>query len=212
MKTFHTWQNKVLTVTLAGTAAFAMGTASLALASELAAADGSETCAQRQMTPLRPFRPDFRINQMVKEGKITQEQADKLKKALADFQEKQAKGRQKFMKSLPSKTGISEATLRELMAPPRFRHGPGPQLRLQQLVKDGSVTEQEAAALEKSFQNHRAQAGQRPAEGQRPDPQQLAQKLSEETGISTSRLQEIMRLMHQQRPQGEAPREPEDAQ
>ena len=49
---------------------------------------------------------------MVKEGKITQEQADKLKKAIADFQEKQAKERQKFMKGLPGKTGISESTLR----------------------------------------------------------------------------------------------------
>lgn len=215
MKTFHTWQNKVVAVALAGAAAFTLGTAPLALASEPAAAAGSETRAQRKMPPLRPFRPDFRINQMVKEGKITQEQADKLKKALSDFQAKQAKERQKFMKSLPGKTGISEATLREIMMPRRFMHGPGPQLRLQQLVKDGSVTEQEAAALEKSFQNHRPQAGQRPAEGQRPDPQQMLQKMSEETGISTSRLQEIMQHMHQQGPQGpqgEAPQEPEDAQ
>ena len=212
MKTFHQWQTKVTAAALTGAALFTLGTAPLALAAEPAETAGSEARVQHHMPPMRPFQPDFRIKQMVKEGKITQEQAEKLKKAMADFQEKQAKERQKFMKSLPGKTGISEATLRELMVPPRFRHGPGPQLRLQQLVKDGTVTEKEAAALEKAFKDHQPQTGQRPAEGQRPDRQQMEQKLSEETGISTSRLQEISQLMHQQGPQGEAPQGPEEEQ
>lgn len=141
MKAFHTWHKKVMAVTLAGSAAFTLGAAPLAMAAEPAetaaeapAETGTEARASwpEHMPPMRPFQPDFRIKKLVKEGKITQEQADKLKKAFADFQEKQAKERQKFMKSLPGKTGISESTLRELMAPPRFRHGPGPQLQPQQ--------------------------------------------------------------------------------
>lgn len=134
MNTFHTWQKKFLAVTLAGTAAFTLGAAPLAMAAE-PAETASETTAEARaprpghMPPMRPFQPDFRINKMVKEGKITQEQADKLKKAIADFQEKQAKERKKFMKGLPGKTGISKSTLRELMVPRRFRHGPGPRLQ-----------------------------------------------------------------------------------
>lgn len=145
MKTFQAWHKKLAAVTLAGAAAFTLGAASLVLAAEPAeteteapAATGTEARAPRpgHMPPMRPFQPDFRIKKMVKEGKITQEQADKLKKAFADFQEKQAKERQKFMKSLPGKTGISESTLRELMVPPRFRHGPGPRLQPQQGTQD----------------------------------------------------------------------------
>lgn len=139
MQTFQSWQKKFLAVTLAGTAAFTLGAAPLAMAAEPAeTAQSTEARKPGKMPPMRPFGPDFRIKKMVKEGKITQEQADKLKKAIADFQEKQAKERQKFMKGLPGKTGIPESILRELMAPPRFRHGPGPQL---QQGQQGTQTE-----------------------------------------------------------------------
>ena len=120
------------------------------------------------------------------------------------------------MKSLPDKTGISEATLREIMAPPRMLRGSGPQQRLQQLVKDGSITQSEATALEQSFKKHHPGQGQppkAPARGQKPDRQKLEQELSEETGISTDRLQEIMQLMHQQGPRNggfQAPADEDD--
>ena len=168
----------------------------------------------RQMPPIHPgIGQNARIDRMVQQGKITSEQANKLKKAIADFREKEAKDHQKFMKSLPNKTGISEETLREIMAPPRLRRGFGPQARLQQLVKDGSITQSEATALEQSFQKHHSRQGQppkAPADGQRPDRQKLEQELSQETGISTTRLQEIMQLMHQQGPRDEAPQAPAD--
>ena len=180
------------------------------------AASGASTRPQmtRKMPPARPGTgQNARIDRMVQQGKITSEQADKLKKEIADFREKEAKDHQKFMKSLPDKTGISEATLREIMAPPRMLRGSGPQQRLQQLVKDGSITQSEATALEQSFRKHHPRQGQppkAPADGQRPDRQKLEQELSQETGISTQRLQEIMQLMHQQGPQEGAAQAPSD--
>lgn len=144
MTTFQHWHKKVTAVVLAGAAALTLGTAPLAMAAEPAETAGSEARVQHHMPPMRPFQPDFRIKQMVKEGKITREQAEKLKKAMADFQEKQAKERQKFMKSLPDKTGISESTLRELMVPPRFHRGPGPQLQQGQQGTQEKVPQEEA--------------------------------------------------------------------
>lgn len=214
MKSLRSWKKSVLAAALAGTAAFMIGTAPFAVAQAAETTDAAAGASTRvgtaaQMPPMRPFGPELRIKQMVQQGKITSEQAEKLKKAIADFHEKQEKDHQKFIKSLPSKTGISETTLQELMAPPRIHRGKGqgPQQRLQQLVKDGSVTEKEAAALEQAFKNHQPQAGQLSMQGQRPDRQQMEKQLSEETGISTSRLQEIMKLLHPQRPQGDAPQE-----
>ena len=219
MKMLHTWQRRTLAAVLAGTAAVMIGVAPFTIAQ---AADTTDAAAGastrpkmiRQMPPIHPgIGQNARIDRMVQQGKITSEQANKLKKAIADFREKEAKDHQKFMKSLPNKTGISEETLREIMAPPRLRRGFGPQTRLQQLVKDGSITQSEATALEQSFQKHYSRQGQppkAPADGQRPDRQKLEQELSQETGISTTRLQEIMQLMHQQGPRDEAPQAPAD--
>jgi polyhydroxyalkanoate synthesis regulator phasin len=210
MKMLHTWQRRTLAAVLAGTAAVMIGVAPFAIAQAADTADAAAGASTRpkmtrQMPPMHPgIGQNARIDRMVQQGKITSEQADKLKKAIADFREKEAKDHQKFMKSLPDKTGISEATLREIMAPPRMLRGSGPQQRLQQLVKDGSITQSEATALEQSFRKHHPRQGQlpkAPADRQRPDRQKLEQELSQETGISTQRLQEIMQLMHQQGPQ-----------
>lgn len=215
MKMLHTWQRRTLAAVLAGTAAVMIGVAPFAIAQAADTADaaaGASTRPQmtRKMPPARPGTgQNARIDRMVQQGKITSEQADKLKKAIADFREKEAKDHQKFMKSLPDKTGISEATLREIMAPPRMLRGSGPQ----QLVKDGSITQSEATALEQSFRKHHPGQGQPSkalADGQRPDRQKLEQELSQETGISTTRLQEIMQLMHQQGPQDGAAQAPSD--
>lgn len=219
MKMLHTWQRRTLAAVLAGTAAVMIGVAPFTIAqaadtTDAAAGASTRPKMTRQMPPIHPgIGQNARIDRMVQQGKITSEQANKLKKAIADFREKEAKDHQKFMKSLPNKTGISEETLREIMAPPRLRRGFGPQARLQQLVKDGSITQSEATALEQSFQKHYSRQGQppkAPADGQRPDRQKLEQELSQETGISTTRLQEIMQLMHQQGPRDEAPKAPAD--
>lgn len=219
MKMLHTWQRRTLAAVLAGTAAVMIGVAPFTIAqaadtTDAAAGASTRPKMTRQMPPIHPgIGQNARIDRMVQQGKITSEQANKLKKAIADFREKEAKDHQKFMKSLPNKTGISEETLREIMAPPRLRRGFGPQARLQQLVKDGSITQSEATALEQSFQKHHSRQGQppkAPADGQRPDRQKLEQELSQETGISTTRLQEIMQLMHQQGPRDEAPKAPAD--
>lgn len=219
MKMLHTWQRRTLAAVLAGTAAVMIGVAPFTIAqaadtTDAAAGASTRPKMTRQMPPIHPgIGQNARIDRMVQQGKITSEQANKLKKAIADFREKEAKDHQKFMKSLPNKTGISEETLREIMAPPRLRRGFGPQARLQQLVKDGSITQSEATALEQSFQKHYSRQGQppkAPADGQRPDRQKLEQELSQETGISTTRLQEIMQLMHQQCPRDEAPQAPAD--
>lgn len=219
MKMLHTWQRRTLAAVLAGTAAVMIGVAPFAIAQAADTADAAAGASTRpkmtrQMPPMHPgIGQNARIDRMVEQGKITSEQANKLKKAIADFREKEAKDHQKFMKSLPDKTGISEATLREIMAPPRMLRGFGPQQRLQQLVKDGSITQSEATALEQSFQKHHPRQGQppkAPADGQRPDRQKLEQELSQETGISTIRLQEIMQLMHQQGPQDGAHQAPSD--
>lgn len=219
MKMLHTWQRRTLAAVLAGTAAVMIGVAPFTIAqaadtTDAAAGASTRPKMTRQMPPIHPgIGQNARIDRMVQQGKITSEQANKLKKAIADFREKEAKDHQKFMKSLPNKTGISEETLREIMAPPRLRRGFGPQARLQQLVKDGSITQSEATALEQSFQKHYSRQGQppkAPADGQRPDRQKLEQELSQETGISTTRLQEIMQLMHQQGPRDEAPQAPAD--
>lgn len=219
MKMLHTWQRRTLAAVLAGTAAVMIGVAPFTIAQAADATDAAAGASTRpkmtrQMPPIHPgIGQNARIDRMVQQGKITSEQANKLKKAIADFREKEAKDHQKFMKSLPNKTGISEETLREIMAPPRLRRGFGPQARLQQLVKDGSITQSEATALEQRFQKHHSRQGQppkAPADGQRPDRQKLEQELSQETGISTTRLQEIMQLMHQQGPRDEAPQAPAD--
>ena len=219
MKMLHTWQRRTLAAVLAGTAAVMIGVAPFTIAqaadtTDAAAGASTRPKMTRQMPPIHPgIGQNARIDRMVQQGKITSEQANKLKKAIADFREKEAKDHQKFMKRLPNKTGISEETLREIMTPPRLRRGFGPQARLQQLVKDGSITQSEATALEQSFQKHHSQQGQppkAPADGQRPDRQKLEQELSQETGISTTRLQEIMQLMHQQGPRDEAPQAPAD--
>ena len=219
MKMLHTWQRRTLAAVLAGTAAVMIGVAPFTIAqaadtTDVAAGASTRPKMTRQMPPIHPgIGQNARIDRMVQQGKITSEQANKLKKAIADFREKEAKDHQKFMKSLPNKTGISEETLREIMAPPRLRREFGPQARLQQLVKDGSITQSEATALEQSFQKHHSRQGQppkAPADGQKPDRQKLEQELSQETGISTTRLQEIMQLMHQQGPRDEAPQAPAD--
>lgn len=86
--------------------------------------------AQVSAADIRPPRPaamqqahylaySHRLQDMVRDGKISEQQALKLNKAVKKFHAKQAQDRKRFMKSLPERTGISQDTLKELFAPPR---------------------------------------------------------------------------------------------
>lgn len=75
------------------------------------------------------FAFSHRIQQMVRDGKITDDQATKLMDAMKKFHKRQMREHREFMDSLPDKTGISEDTLKEIFVrpqrppmPPQDRH------------------------------------------------------------------------------------------
>lgn len=208
----YTWKKRTTAVLLAGTAAVIFAASPYIPGQAADAATGAttnQTTVQQHMKRHPGDMRNGRIEQMVSENKITQEQADKLKDAMKEFRGKQAKERLEFMKNLPKKTGIPEATLQQIFTLPPRMGGPrmNPQQHMQQLVQNGSITQQEATALETFFKNHRPDGDNqtdvmKKHTGERPDRQQLLKEMSEETGISTDRLQEIMKLAH---PQGQPP-------
>lgn len=127
--TMTTWRKKMASLALAGVAAAFIA----------AAPSGMASAADMRNTPPPPpqrigapgpalghgtFAFSHRIQAMVRDGKITQEQAFKLNDAVKRFEKKQGKERRKFMKNLPEQTGISEDTLKELFAPPKKRPAP----------------------------------------------------------------------------------------
>lgn len=83
---------------------------------------------ERHMGPDPAMRPSpklavsHRVQQLVKDGKITSDQAMKLNEEMQRFQRKQQKERKKFMKSLPDKTGIDKDTLKEIFTSPQRNH------------------------------------------------------------------------------------------
>lgn len=68
---------------------------------------------------VKGFGFSHRVQAMVRDGKITAEQAMKLNRELDKYERRQAKAHKKFVRELPEKTGISEDTLKELFAPPK---------------------------------------------------------------------------------------------
>ena len=90
MKMLHIWQRRTLAAVLAGTAAVMIGVAPFTIAQAAGTADaasGASTRPQmtRKMPPARPGTgQNARIDRMVQQGKITSEQADKLKKAISE--------------------------------------------------------------------------------------------------------------------------------
>lgn len=73
------------------------------------------------------FDFSHRVQAMVRDGKITQDQAFKLYDEMDRFERRGHRDHKRFMRSLPDKTGISDATLKELFAPPKkdkkFKNG-----------------------------------------------------------------------------------------
>lgn len=65
------------------------------------------------------FDFSHRVQAMVRDGKITQDQAFKLYDEMKRFERKGQRDHRRFMHKLPERTGISEDTLKELFAPPK---------------------------------------------------------------------------------------------
>lgn len=150
--------------------------------------DGHQKGPQQAMTE--------RIATMVKNGKITQDQADKLEVSMKAFHEKQGQEMKAWRDNLPNETGISQDTLKEIFKRPHHQRMSPEQMkqRMAQLVQDGKVTQTEMDALQTYFQNHKPDKSQA-QKGEKKDPKQMMQNISSETGISTDRLQEIMHMM-----------------
>lgn len=203
-------RRKVAAITLAGAAAAILITAPYLFVSADDTASASKNAGTTQQTSQMSHpqgNMENHIQEYVTNGKITSEQAAKLQKALQEQHQKNKENHDKFMKELPDETGISEDTLKEIMKRPDFkskRMGNRGQ-RMQQLVKDGKVTQDEATALETYFKNNRPQkseAGAEKQQRQRKSPDEMSQEIANGTGLTQSRVKEIMELM---RPQGNPP-------
>lgn len=192
MKSNKSLSKKVLASVLAGTAVLTFAVASYMPAS---ANDDTAQVKTEAVSNNRPHRlgakmnpVNERVNQAVKDGKITSEQATKLKNAMDEFKQKQKAERKEFMKSLPDKTGISQATLKEIFKKPnKFVNR---QNRLATLVQNGQVTQQEADSLNKFFASHKPGSANAPKSHE-----EAMQQMTSETGISADRIKQIMKLM-----------------
>ena len=183
---------KILASVLAGSAVL-----TFAVAPYMPVSANDDTTTQPKMETISKDGPhrlgakntkfNERINQMVKNGKLTSEQATKLKNAMEEFKHQQQEARKDFMKSLPDKTGISQDTLKEIFRKPAHHDG---QSRLAALVKAGQVTQEESDALTKFFANHKPGAENAPKSHE-----EAVTMMTKETGISSDRLQEIMKMM-----------------
>lgn len=140
MKKTIEWKKKIMAMTFVGAAAAILVSVPFADASAADVPPAPPAYTQQGSGPamMPPQGQGFhhpkmafshRIQDMVREGKITDQQAldlnkemDKFeknkRKANEKFHEAQRKEHQKFIDSLPSKTGISETTLKEIFTPP----------------------------------------------------------------------------------------------
>lgn len=208
-------RKKMAAITLVGASAAILIAAPYAFVSAEDTTTAVMPCdvAVQHMGPMHQgmrFDMDNRIHQYVTNGKITSEQADKLEKAMQEQFQKQQKNREDFIKNLPGKTGISESTLNEIMRPGagmhrNFRHRGNPDQRLQQLVQNGKVTQDEATALETYFKNHHPRRGFGNSKAMHSTQQQhhqfyteMCHDIATDSGISQSRVEEIMQLMWSQ--------------
>lgn len=129
MKT-TTWRKKLASFALVGAAAAVMTVMPNSQASAADMRPGPPPPHRVGMTgPSFHGTFDFshRVQDMVREGKITQDQAFKLYDEMDRFERRGHRDHKRFMRSLPDKTGISDATLKELFAPPKkdkkFKNG-----------------------------------------------------------------------------------------
>lgn len=121
-------RKKMVALSLVGAAAAIMAAVPYGIAS---AADAETGASMPPPTMERPMGPgpammpqqklafSHRVQQMVRDGRITSDQAFKLNDEMKRFQRRQHKERQKFIESLPDRTGIDQDTLKEIFMPPR---------------------------------------------------------------------------------------------
>jgi polyhydroxyalkanoate synthesis regulator phasin len=210
MKIQYNLKKKVLAGVLAGTAAVMLMAAPYMPVSASNDTAKAESYAAEMQHPGGPgmhknngFKD--RLAQMVKDGKITQDQADKLSSSMKAFREKQKQERKDWMEQLPNETGISQDTLKTIFRP-QHKHMMDPQQmkqRMDQLVKDGKVTQDEATALENFHKTHKPDGKK---DGEKLTHEQRLQQVSEATGISTDRLQEIGHMMMPPMRDGQGPK------
>ncbi|SDN48629.1 hypothetical protein SAMN05660299_02788, partial [Megasphaera paucivorans] len=113
MKTTLALRQKLLTTVLTGTAVAVLATASFI---PVSANDDSASGLNTPMTAAAPVHHNpmqHRIAVMIRDGKITQDQADSLHAAMQEFHQQMKADHQKFMAQLPDKTGIAAAVLKE---------------------------------------------------------------------------------------------------
>lgn len=124
-------RKRILAVSLVGAAAAIMAAMPYGMASAADAETGPSVPPprmERRMGPGPAVSPQaklafsHRVQQMVRDGKLTSDQALKLNKEMQRFQKKQRKERRQFMESLSDRTGIDQDTLKEIFAPPQRNH------------------------------------------------------------------------------------------
>lgn len=124
-------RKKLVAASLVGAAAAIVAAVPYGMASAADAETGASMPPpkmERRMGPGPAVMPQqklavsHRVQQMVRDGRITSDQAFKLNEEMKRFQHKQRKEQRKFITSLPDKTGIDEDTLKEIFAPPQRGH------------------------------------------------------------------------------------------
>lgn len=121
-------RKKMVTLSLVGAAAAIMAAVPYGIASAADAETGASMPPPKMERPMGPgpammpqqkLAVSHRVQQMVRDGRITSDQAFKLNDEMKRFQRRQHKERQKFIESLPDRTGIDQDTLKEIFMPPR---------------------------------------------------------------------------------------------
>lgn len=121
-------RKKMVALSLVGAAAAIMAAVPYGMASAADAETGASMPPPRMERPMGPglavmpqqkLAVSHRVQQMVRDGRITSDQAFKLNEEMKRFQRRQHKERRKFIESLPDRTGIDQDTLKEIFMPPR---------------------------------------------------------------------------------------------
>ncbi len=124
-------RKKLVAASLVGAAAAIVAAVPYGMASAADAETGASMPPPRMERRMGPgpvvmqqpkLAVSHRVQQMVRDGRITADQAFKLNEEIKRFQNKQRKEQRKFITSLPDKIGIDQDTLKEIFAPPQRRH------------------------------------------------------------------------------------------
>ncbi|MCI1821265.1 MAG: hypothetical protein LKI76_08920 [Megasphaera sp.] len=155
-------------------------------------------------------RPDYysvsqqiqdRMTGLVQEGQITQAEADSMQHFFMNHrsgwnrQNGEHPDLRNMLQQTAEETGISAERLKEIyfmMMPQYANH----KIMMEQMVRDGKMTQTEADSIQNYFKTHQDDFRQR----KRNDIKQMAADMSQSTGISPDRLKTIMEAMRPQMP------------